>query len=209
MKAAVLDQYSTPLVVDDVDIQMPMEGEVLVSILASGVCHSSLTVSRGLSRAVLPLILGYEVAEIIEKSGPSVSRVSVGYHVLLLWAPNCGHCYYCQKTLPVMCDAYGIVGNAGGLWDGTSRLRSRGKTIYHYYSVASFAKFSVVLDAGCIKIDASMLSINHYGLAPPGVPFNGVKNSGYGSEGGLRPSRPTSTPSSFLISISEGNCHDL
>lgn len=156
MKAAVLYEYNSPLIVEDVEVQMPKEGEVLVRIVASGVCHSDLTASRGLSRAILPLILGHEAAGIVEKIGPSINRVSVGDHVVLSWAPNCGHCFYCRKTLPVMCDAYGAAGNAGGLWDRTSRLRYRGKTIHHYSCVSSFAEFAVVPEAGCIRIDDSI-----------------------------------------------------
>ena len=153
MKAAVLYEFNSPFSIEEVDLAPPKDDEVLVSLRASGVCGSDLTASKGLSRAFLPAILGHEASGVVESVGAAVTRVSPGDHVILSWAPNCGHCFYCEKSLPVMCDAYGAAGNAGGLWDQTSRLSKDGKSINHYSCVSSFAEKAVVPEAGCIRID--------------------------------------------------------
>lgn len=152
MKAAVLYEYGKDLVIEDVAIADPQDREVLVRIVATGVCHSDLSSARGRSRSTLPVILGHEASGVVERVGRSVSKVRPGDRVILSWAPNCGHCFYCAEAHPTLCDCYNHAANRGGLWDGSSRLSSiRGK-VHHYSCVSSFAEYAVVPETGCVPI---------------------------------------------------------
>lgn len=152
MKAAVLRAFDRPLEVEDVAIADPRDHEVLVRIRATGVCSSDLSTIRGKTASELPLIPGHEAAGVVEKVGAGVSKVRVGDRVVLSWAPNCGHCFYCQESHPTLCDTYGAAAGIGGLWDKTSRLGPRAAPIKHYSCVSSFAELAVVPEAGCIVI---------------------------------------------------------
>jgi Zn-dependent alcohol dehydrogenase len=96
---------------------------------------------------------------VVEEVGPSVSKVKPGDRVILSWAPNCGHCFYCHSSHPTLCDRYGLAAGAGGLWDGQSRLSSLtrpGTKLHHFSCVSSYAEFAVVPEAGCIPIAADI-----------------------------------------------------
>jgi len=155
MKAAVLYNCNEDQVIEEVTIGNPGDREVLVRIVASGVCHSDLSYAKGKMRAVplLPIILGHEAAGIVEQVGSSVSKVKKGDHVILSWAPNCGQCYYCHKSLPTMCDTYGDAAVAGTLWNGARRLGTPEKPIHHFTCLSSFAELAVVPEAACSTIE--------------------------------------------------------
>lgn len=158
MKAAVLRAFGEDLAIETVALAAPRDREVMVRIMATGVCSSDLSTVRGKTGSELPLIPGHEAAGIVERVGPGVSKVKVGDRVVLSWAPNCGHCFYCQESHPTLCDVYGGAASSGGLWDRTSRLGPATAPIKHYSCVSSIAEFAVVPEAGCIPIS-------------PGVPF--------------------------------------
>jgi len=153
MKAAVLYNYNEDMVIEDVPIGNPGDLEVLVRIIATGVCHSDLSAAKGKSRPNLPVILGHEAAGIVERTGSAVSKVRKGDHVILSWAPNCGECFYCYKRLPTMCDTYGAAAGNNTLWNGVRRLGTAAKPVNHFTCVSSFAEFAVVPEAGCSKIE--------------------------------------------------------
>lgn len=153
MKAAVLRVFGQDLGIEDVAIADPRDREVLVRIMATGVCSSDLSTIRGKTAAELPLIPGHEAAGIVERVGPGVSKVRAGDRVVISWAPNCGQCFYCQESHPTLCDVYGGAAASGGLWDQTSRLGPVDAPIRHYSCVSSFAELAVVPEAGCIVID--------------------------------------------------------
>jgi Zn-dependent alcohol dehydrogenase len=152
MKAAVLRSFDRPLAIEDIAIADPRDREVLVRIMATGVCASDLSIIRGKTGSELPLVPGHEAAGIVERVGPGVSRVKPGDRVVLSWAPNCGHCFYCQESHPTLCDVYGGAAVAGGLWDRTSRLGPADAPLKHYSCVSSFAELAVVPETGCIVI---------------------------------------------------------
>jgi len=152
MKAAVLRAFDQDLSIEDVAIADPRDREVLVRIMATGVCSSDLSTIRGKTGSALPLIPGHEAAGIVERVGPGVSKVTAGDRVVLSWSPNCGHCFYCQESHPTLCDVYTGAAVSGGLWDRTSRLGPAGAPIKHYSCVSSFAEFAVVPETGCIPI---------------------------------------------------------
>lgn len=156
VKAAILEAPATALVLEDIDCQEPHAHEVLVRMSASGVCHSDLHVIHGTQHAPLPVVLGHEGAGIIEAIGPNVTRVKVGDHVVLSWVPYCGQCVYCLSGHPNLCKvAYAALAQ-GTLLDGTSRLSLRGKPVYHYSFISSFADYAVVPEMGCVVIDPEM-----------------------------------------------------
>ena len=152
MKAAVLRAFDRGLTIEEVAIADPREREVLVRIMATGVCSSDLSTIRGKTEAALPLIPGHEASGIVERVGAGVSKVKAGDRVVLSWAPNCGHCFYCHDRHPTLCDVYGNAASAGGLWDRSSRLGLPDDPIGHYSCVSSFAEFAVVPETGCIPI---------------------------------------------------------
>lgn len=152
MKAAVLRAFDRPLAIEDIAIADPRDREVLVRIMATGVCASDLSTIRGKTASELPLVPGHEASGIVERVGAGVSRVKRGDRVVLSWAPNCGHCFYCQESHPTLCDTYGGAAMSGGLWDRTSRLGPAEAPLKHYSCVSSFAELAVVPETGCIPI---------------------------------------------------------
>jgi NDMA-dependent alcohol dehydrogenase len=152
MKAAVLYELKTPLKVEDVDLANPKRGEVRVKIAANGVCHSDYSVIHGVLRSPLPVVPGHEGAGVVEEVGPDVTLVKPGDHVVLSFAPYCGHCYYCSIGRPVLCDNMRVTMGKGALLDGTCRLSKGGKPIHHMAGLSSFAQYAVVAETSCIKI---------------------------------------------------------
>lgn len=152
MKAAVLRSFDRPIAIEDIAIAEPRHREVRVRIMATGVCASDLSTIRGKTAAKLPLVPGHEAAGIVEGVGPGVSRVKRGDRVVLSWAPNCGHCFYCEEGHPTLCEVYGGAAASGGLWDLTSRIGPAEAPVNHYSCVSSFAELAVVPETGCIPI---------------------------------------------------------
>ena len=97
---------------------------MLVRIKAAGLCHTDLEVIEGGLRYPMPIVLGHEAAGIVEAVGPEAHGVAVGDHVILSWNPHCGHCFYCDRDLPILCETYLTHGPKAVAFDGTSRLRS-------------------------------------------------------------------------------------
>ena len=152
VRAAVLDQVGGPLQVQELDLAEPREGEVLVRMLAVGVCHSDWHVVTGDTKHPLPVVLGHEGAGRIEILGPGVTGLEFGDLVSLNWAPSCGVCFYCTHGRPALCAAY-----VGPIWqgtmlDGTTRFSRRGEPVYHYSALACFAEYIVVPSVCCVKM---------------------------------------------------------
>src|ERR671935_207806 len=155
MKASVLFAPRTPLKVEDVELEPPREGEVVVRMVASGVCHSCLHAADGSWKGVpMPIVLGDEGAGVVESVGPGVRTLAPGDHVILSWAPTCGRCHYCVTGRPVLCE--NRPPERGALFDGTTRMHLRGQDVYHYGTVASYASYSVVPESCAIKIPNDM-----------------------------------------------------
>lgn len=151
MRAALLEQPETPLVVvDDVDIEAPRIGEVLVRIVACGVCHSDLHFVNGHRPLPMPAILGHEAAGIIEEVGPGVSTLQPGDKVVLTMRPSCGVCPFCVRGEQQLCAALGARG--GKLPDGTTRLSRNGSTVYRGLGIAAMAEYVVTAAVGAIKV---------------------------------------------------------
>ena len=155
MQAAVLFEPGKPLEVEDLDLAPPQENEVVVGMVASGVCHSCLHTADGSWTGFpMPIVLGDEGAGVVEDVGSGVKHLKPGDHVILSWSPTCGQCHYCVTGRSQLCER--TVPILGGLFDGTTRMSLRGQPIYHYGHVASYASHSVVPASCAIPIRGDM-----------------------------------------------------
>lgn len=152
IRAAVLREPGRPFQVEEVDLAPPGAGEVLIRMAASGVCHSDLHLKTGATAHPLPVVCGHEGAGRVEAIGPGVTRVRPGEPVVMIWAPSCGRCFYCQEGLPAQCEASHAPIWNGTMLDGTPRLSRDGAPIYHYCALASFAEAAVVPEGSCLPI---------------------------------------------------------
>jgi Zn-dependent alcohol dehydrogenase len=131
VRAAVLRAPGEPLRVEDVQLEAPHDGEVLVRVEAAGVCHTELHYMDGAIPCPLPIVLGHEGSGVVEEVGARVDAVAVGDRVAFTWRPRCGHCEYCVTGRPVMCVYGRVQARTGGLLDGTSRLHLDGGKLHH------------------------------------------------------------------------------
>jgi Zn-dependent alcohol dehydrogenase len=152
IRAAVLERTGGPMTVTELDLGDPGPGEVLVRLHASGVCHSDQNAIDGTSETRCPAVLGHEGAGVVEGVGAGVTRVAVGDHVALSWAPSCGACSECLRELPHLCSTAWPAMRTGGLLDGTTRLSRNGEPVYHYSFISSFAEACVLPERSCVPI---------------------------------------------------------
>ena len=146
MKAAVLYEPNTPLVIEDLELGEPASGEMLVKIMASGVCHSDWHVVKGeWTRHPLPTVLGHEGAGVVEAVGPRVTNVRPGDHVILSWKPSCGLCEMCQKGWPNLC--------YHPLTGATAHVSSTGTEINRLAGLGTFAAYTIVPEVAAVRID--------------------------------------------------------
>lgn len=150
MRAAILHEVGKPLAVEPVELDAPRAGEVAVRIAATGVCHSDLHYIKGDLPFPLPVVLGHEAAGIVEAVGPGVESVRPGDHVVVLFAPPCGRCRYCDAGRPHLCELRYRV--RGKMPDGTTRLRWKGQDLHHFTCVSSWAEMAVVPESGTLRI---------------------------------------------------------
>jgi NDMA-dependent alcohol dehydrogenase len=166
--AAVLYEVGKKFEIQDVDVQAPRGGEVLVKMVAGGVCHSDLHVMTGHLSAPLPAILGHEGAGVVADVGPGVTSVRAGDHVIPLWRVSCGTCEYCTGGRPALCAAGLEVRRTGRLLDGTSRFSAGGQEIKHFNGVSTFSSYSVMPEQSVLKI-ADDLPLDRAALLGCGV----------------------------------------
>src|ERR1700741_1443013 len=121
--AAVLHQARSPLAIEQVSAAPLGALDVLVRVRAAGLCHTDLEVIDASLRYPMPIVLGHEAAGVIEEVGPAVRKLRKGDHVILSWNPHCGHCFYCDRDLPILCEDYLAKGSLGVQFDGESKAR--------------------------------------------------------------------------------------
>lgn len=153
VKAAILYEIKQPLRIEEVELDPPGQGEVLVRVAAAGVCHSDYHFMNGDLTIPLPCVLGHEGAGVVEEVGPGVSAVVPGDHVVMLFRAACGRCEYCQRGRPALCVMAGQIRNSGGLVDGTSRLHGASGDLHHFLGVSCFAERAVLPEQGIVKIN--------------------------------------------------------
>ncbi|MEH6713827.1 MAG: S-(hydroxymethyl)glutathione dehydrogenase/class III alcohol dehydrogenase, partial [Paraglaciecola polaris] len=152
-RAAVAWAAGEPLSIEEVDLMPPQKGEVLVKIIATGVCHTdAYTLSGDDPEGIFPAILGHEGAGIVEAIGEGVTSVEVGDHVIPLYTPECGECKFCLSGKTNLCQAIRATQGKGLMPDGTTRFSKNGKPIYHYMGTSTFAEHTVVAEIALAKI---------------------------------------------------------
>jgi S-(hydroxymethyl)glutathione dehydrogenase / alcohol dehydrogenase len=153
-RAAVLRHPGRPMTVEEVELDPPRPGEVLVRVAAAGVCHSDLRYADGeLGHGLWPIVLGHEGAGVVEALGPGVTHVAPGDHVVFCFVPACRSCTYCMAGKPNLCVLVAEHGAQGMLLDGTSRLRlDDGTVLKHGLRTACFAEHAVVAAGGAVPI---------------------------------------------------------
>src|SRR5215813_1688320 len=132
INAALLIEPKTPFVIETLNLDEPHVGEVLVKIAACGVCHSDWHLVTGATKHPMPAVAGHEGAGVVQAVGQGVTRIKVGDHVVLNWAPACGTCFYCLHDKPNLCDTFTVPIWAGTMLDGSPRLYRNGAPVYHY-----------------------------------------------------------------------------
>ena len=152
-RAAVARKAGEPLSLETVELDGPREGEVLVEIKATGICHTDeYTLSGADSEGMFPSILGHEGAGIVVDVGKNVSTLKKGDHVIPLYTPECRQCEYCLSRKTNLCVAIRATQGRGVMPDGTSRFSSGKETVYHYMGTSTFSNFTVLPEIALAKI---------------------------------------------------------
>ncbi|MBP6218880.1 MAG: S-(hydroxymethyl)glutathione dehydrogenase/class III alcohol dehydrogenase [Oligoflexales bacterium] len=153
-KAAVAWKAGIPLEIGEIDVEGPRAGEVLVRIVASGVCHTdAYTLSGQDPEGLFPSVLGHEGAGVVEELGRGVSSLSVGDHVIPLYIPECRECKFCLSGKTNLCQKVRVTQGRGLMPDGTSRFSLNGQTILHYMGTSTFSQYVVVPEIALAKIN--------------------------------------------------------
>lgn len=147
---------SKPFRIEEVELEGPGEGEVLVEVRAAGLCHSDLSQVAGLRKRTLPVVGGHEGAGIVREVGRGVTRLKPGDHVVMTVASGCGHCRPCVGSKPALCDVVTASRSKGLLWNGARKLSHLGQPVYHYSAISSFAQYAVTVPDTLIKADPSI-----------------------------------------------------
>jgi S-(hydroxymethyl)glutathione dehydrogenase/alcohol dehydrogenase len=154
MRAAVLEAFGKPLAVREVELSEPQAGEVLVRLVACGVCHTDLYTASGADPSgYSPTVLGHEGAGVVEKIGEGVTSLAPGDHVVTLFSPQCRECIHCQSDRTNLCLAIREQQNKGFLPDGTTRLHLDGDPMRHFMGTSTFAEYTVMPEIALAKID--------------------------------------------------------
>lgn len=144
-KAAIAWGPNQPLSIEEVDVMLPRKGEVLVKVIASGVCHTdAFTLSGEDPEGVFPTILGHEGGGIVEQIGEGVTSVKVGDHVIPLYTPECRECKFCLSGKTNLCQKIRETQGKGLMPDGTTRFYKDGQPIYHYMGCSTFSEYTVL-----------------------------------------------------------------
>jgi S-(hydroxymethyl)glutathione dehydrogenase/alcohol dehydrogenase len=152
-RAAVAFAAGKPLEICDVDLEGPKEGEVLVEVKATGICHTdAFTLSGGDPEGIFPSILGHEGAGVVVDVGPGVKSLKKGDHVIPLYTPECRECEYCLNPKTNLCQKVRVTQGQGLMPDGTSRFSLDGKPLYHYMGCSTFANHTVLPEIALAKV---------------------------------------------------------
>jgi S-(hydroxymethyl)glutathione dehydrogenase/alcohol dehydrogenase len=154
IRAAVLEAFGAPLAVQEIELAEPRAGEVLVRLVACGVCHTDLYTASGADPSgYVPTVLGHEGAGVVERVGDGVTSVAPGDHVVTLFSPQCRECVHCRSPRTNLCLAIREQQNLGYLPDGTTRLSRDGEPVRHFMGTSTFAEYTVMPEIALAKID--------------------------------------------------------
>src|SRR3989442_6157011 len=153
IRAAVLEEFGAPLGVQELELAEPQAGEVLVRLVACGVCHTDLYTASGADPSgYAPAVLGHEGAGVVERVGEGVLSVAPGDHVVTLFSPQCRECAHCRDERTNLCLAIREQQNQGLLPDGTTRFARNGEAIRHFMGTSTFAEYTVMPEIALAKI---------------------------------------------------------
>jgi S-(hydroxymethyl)glutathione dehydrogenase/alcohol dehydrogenase len=153
MRAAVLEEFGQPLVVQEIDLEEPKTGEVLVRLVACGVCHTDMYTASGVDPSgYAPAVLGHEGAGVVEAVGEGVDSLQIGDHVVTLFSPQCRECEHCLSPKTNICLAIRDQQGRGYLPDGTTRLTRGGEPIRHFMGTSTFAEYTVMPQIALAKV---------------------------------------------------------
>ncbi len=148
---------SQPLVVQEIELEGPGPGEVLVEVVGAGLCHSDLSVIDGSRPRVMPMVMGHEAAGIVREVGPGVHDLQPDDPVVFSFVPMCGRCLYCATGRPALCENGNRANVAGSLLDGSRHFRdSQGQELHHHLGVSAFSQYTVAAQESLIKIDPAV-----------------------------------------------------
>ncbi|HUD31654.1 MAG TPA: zinc-dependent alcohol dehydrogenase family protein [Variovorax sp.] len=161
IRAAVLNRMgatppyavSRPLTIEEVDLAPPGPGEVLIQVVAAGLCHSDLSVINGDRPRPMPMALGHEAAGVVRELGAGVSDLAVGDHVVVVFVPSCGLCAPCAEGRPALCEPGAAANGAGTLLSGARRISHVGAPLNHHLGCSVFAEYATVSRHSLVKID--------------------------------------------------------
>ncbi|HEY3181328.1 MAG TPA: alcohol dehydrogenase catalytic domain-containing protein [Gaiellaceae bacterium] len=153
IRAAVLEEFGRPLEVQEVELDEPKGGEVLVRLEACGVCHTDLYTASGADPSgYAPTVLGHEGAGVVERVGDGVASVAPGDHVVTLFSPQCRECVHCLDPRTNLCLAIREQQNLGFLPDGTTRFSRNGEPVRHFMGTSTFAEYTVMPEIALAKV---------------------------------------------------------
>ncbi|HZB91819.1 MAG TPA: Zn-dependent alcohol dehydrogenase [Stellaceae bacterium] len=155
-RAAVLHRPGEKLTIERVALGALKPGDALIRIRAASLCHTDLEVIEGQLRYPLPIVLGHEAAGTVEALGSGVEGLAPGDPVVLSWNPHCGHCFYCERDEPILCETYLRLGPKAVQFDGTARLTLAGAPLHHLMFLGSFAEYCVVPAHCAVRVPAAI-----------------------------------------------------
>lgn len=144
---------SRPLQIEEIDLDPPGPGEVLVKMTAAGLCHSDLSVITGVRPRPVPMALGHEASGTVMQVGDGVNDLKPGDRVVLVFVPSCGHCMPCMEGRPALCEPGAEANGKGTLLSGERRLHLGAQYVNHHVGVSAFAEYAVVSRRSCVKIE--------------------------------------------------------
>jgi alcohol dehydrogenase len=144
---------SQPLKIEEIDLDAPGPGEVLVKMTAAGLCHSDLSVITGVRPRPVPMALGHEASGTVMQVGEGVNDLKKGDRVVLVFVPSCGHCMPCMEGRPALCEPGAEANGNGTLLSGERRLHMGGQDVHHHVGVSAFAEHAVVSRRSCVKLE--------------------------------------------------------
>ena len=155
-RAAVAWQADKPLTIEEIEVHGPKAGEVMVQMVATGVCHTdAFTLSGADPEGLFPTVLGHEGGGIVVEIGSGVTSVKPGDHVIPLYTAECGQCKFCTSGKTNLCSSVRTTQGQGVMPDGTSRFSCNGKSLYHYMGTSTFSEYSIIAEVSLAKINPS------------------------------------------------------
>jgi Zn-dependent alcohol dehydrogenase len=152
-RAAVLTGVDQRLTIrDDVVVEPPRAGEIRIRVAACGVCRSDLSMQDGTTPVPMPVVLGHEASAVVLEAGEGVTDLAPGDHVVVSWVPQCGNCFFCRRGQPQLCQASDAVMLAGGLLDGSPRLRLDGAPLFQMCGTGTFSEETVIPACAAVKV---------------------------------------------------------